>query len=299
MALGVSRLDSPGPHPVCLIFGGYGLLGRYLYDEMKNSTAFVPAAVSKSVVDIRDQDAVKKHLDVVKPTLVINCAAVTNVDLCEREPDLAMSINGHAAGAIARACHTRNISMIQVSSDYVFDGTKDGLYLPSDTPRPISVYGESKLLGEQLVLEAGPRTKVARTSWLYGLDGKNIGSRIPEMLLKRQPLACVTDMRSCPTYARYVATCLRLMYGKETRLWQFACEGPATWYDFAKHAAAYLGIENPKLRAISHAELNWPARRPANGAMQSMHAELHITVPPWQYALQEYIEEYLGTPKVA
>src|SRR5215831_11512575 len=183
-----------------LITGAGGLLGRAATVHFSGQSWNV-TAVTKADLDIGSKAAVLAAFDRIKPVLVINCAAATDVDRCEREPEWAFKANQEGPLNLARACLNTGAALVQVSTDYVFDGEKGGFYTQDDRPNPLSVYAKSKLAGESAVAAELDRACIVRSSWIFGKGGKNFGSRVVDLARSGAKLKGVIDQYSIPTYA--------------------------------------------------------------------------------------------------
>lgn len=211
-------------------------------------------------------------LEAEKPALVLNTAAYTAVDRAESEAEAATALNTALPRALAEACGALDIPLVHVSTDYVFDGEKRSPYLETDSPNPLSVYGATKLAGDQAIERAAPRRwAILRTSWVVS----GIGETFPVKLLRRakagEPLRVVDDQWGCPTAASDLAramqkVALRLMEDEIAGVFNFRGASEMSWHGFADRllgAAAEMGLPRPSLQAIKSADLNAPARRPA------------------------------------
>jgi dTDP-4-dehydrorhamnose reductase len=235
-------------------------------------------------------------------SLVFHCAAFTNVDSAEKEVDEAYKGNALANGRIAAACREAGIPLVTVSTDYVFDGTKKGAYLEFDQPNPQGVYGKSKLWGEQLAFQSGARVAVVRTSWLFGVGGKNFvktmkhlfsGSTTPEGVVK-----VVDDQHGSPTYTVDLAEALAtigkgLIAGKPYEcIWHVTNSGVCTWFEFAQ-AIAELTDAKTIIEPTTTEAFGRPAPRPKNSVLQNLRWRLE-GLPPrrhWREALQAYLAQ--------
>jgi dTDP-4-dehydrorhamnose reductase len=260
---------------VILLFGGDGQLGR----EMVRASAAraVPlVALSRAQADITDRaavgDAIKRH----DPSLVVNTASYTKVDLAETEADAAHQANAVGPGILAAACARAGVPLIHISTDYVFDGDKPGPYVEGDKIAPINVYGKSKADGEQAVRDAALLHVIIRTSWIYGEFGQNFLKTMIQLAATRDELRIVADQRGCPTstpdLANAILTIAPQLLGAKG-IWgtyHFAGSGATTWHGFASRivaAQAPLTGRAPCVTAITTAEFPRPARRPANSEL--------------------------------
>lgn len=241
-------------------------------------------------LDIADSSAVDATLADHRPDAVINCAAFTDVDGAEgNEPD-AMRINDEGAGLLAAAAQTVGAKIVHPSSDYVFDGSAGRPYVESDMPAALSAYGRSKQAGETSVAVSNPRHFIVRSSWLYGLGGKNfvetmlrIGGEQPEVLV-------VTDQVGSPTYTRHLGEALVILAESEDfGIHHIAGAGQCSWYEFAQEIFDQAGVEC-KVMAATTEMLARPAPRPPYSALGTERAE-PIALPPWRKGLVEYLAE--------
>ena len=251
-------------------------------------------APSHSELDITNEAQVQRAFADFRPRFVINCASTGDVDRCEREPEWAFSVNELGPRLLTRACEQTGAQMVHTSTDYVFDGTKQGFYTQEDEPRPQSVYGQSKLAGEIAVREEAERFYIVRTSWLFGVGGKNFGSRIFEYASKNPRLKGVMDQTSIPTYAPDLARRIKeIIELGEHGLYHGTNGGVGTWYEFAKLAFELAGINDVEIEPVSRADLKQLAPRPENSAMKCLLSEKVGLAPlrHWRDTLPEFVRE--------
>jgi dTDP-4-dehydrorhamnose reductase len=251
-------------------------------------------APSHSELDITNEGEVQRAFDDFKPDLVINCASTGDVDRCEREPEWAFSVNELGPRLLARACRRLGAEMVHTSTDYVFDGTKQGFYTQEDEPRPQSVYGQSKLAGELAVRQEAATFYIIRTSWLFGVGGKNFGSRVFEYASKNPRLKGVVDQTSIPTYAPDLARRIKEIVDLRAHgLYHGTNSGVGTWYEFAKLAFEIAGINDVEIEPVSRAALKQLAPRPGNSAMRCLVSEKLGLAPlrHWRDTLPEFVRE--------
>jgi dTDP-4-dehydrorhamnose reductase len=276
-----------------MITGAGGLLGRAMQARLTESGWRV-FAFSRAELDITNENHVRRAVEAAAPNVLINCAATADVDRCELEPDWAYSINEKGPRFLARACREVGADIVHVSTDYVFDGSKEGFYTQEDEPRPISVYGSSKLAGELAVRGEAERFYVVRTSWLFGCGGKNFGSRVIEYARKGMHLKAVTDQTSIPTYAPDLAARIEEIIELSAHgLYQITSTGRATWFDFARRALDLAGMADMQLEPVTRADLNQRAPRPHNSAMRCLVTE-RLGLEPmrhWRDALVEFVPQ--------
>jgi dTDP-4-dehydrorhamnose reductase len=244
--------------------------------------------------DIRDARAISGVLRTRHPEMVIHLAAYTNVDECEANPRIAEETNSIGTRNIAAACGEVDAAMLYVSTDYVFDGTKRGAYLEDDPPNPVSVYGRSKLMGEEHVRAILKRYFIARTSWLYGPNGKNFVTTILKVAHQQKVLKVVNDQHGSPTYTRHLS--LKITELAETRaygVYHTTGSGTCSWFEFARAILDLCPVEGVQVLPISSNESGRAARRPSNSvlenrALKQAHLEL---MPHWKMALTQYLDE--------
>jgi dTDP-4-dehydrorhamnose reductase len=266
---------------VILIFGAGGQLGQEL-QRSAAAKALPYRALSHAEVDIADAAAVSRVLNETRPSLVVNAAAYTRVDLAEKETEAARLGNEIGPGVIAVACATREAPLIHISTDYVFDGAKSGPYVESDPLAPLGVYGRTKAAGEAAVRKAMKRHIILRTSWVYGEFGNNFLKTMLRLARERDELRVVADQLGCPTSTRDIAEAiLRIapslegdadLYG----VYHFSGTGATSWHGFATRiieAQAEVTGRRPQVVAIATADYPTPARRPANSVFDCSRFE--------------------------
>jgi len=254
-----------------LITGARGQLGRDLTDVASSSGDEV-VAVDVDALDITKRESVHDALVELRPDVVVNCAAMTAVDACEDRADEAMSVNGHAVRWIAEACDAIGARLVQISTDYVFDGTKVGPYVESDEPNPQSVYGHTKLVGEQAALDLGDAGLVVRTSWVCGLHGSNMVKTVLRLLDESRPMAFVDDQIGHPTFAADLAKMVHtLAIDSRSGIFHVTNEGAVSWYEFVREIVQRSGHDPSVVKPIRTSDLQppRPARRPANSVLEN------------------------------
>jgi dTDP-4-dehydrorhamnose reductase len=277
---------------VILIFGGGGQLGQEL-QRMAALTSIPHAALSRGDVDISDVASVTRAMNAAQPTLVVNAAAYTKVDLAEKEPEAARLANEIGPGVIAAACAAARTPLIHISTDYVFDGSKDGSYVETDRIAPLGVYGATKAAGEEAVRNCLAQHVILRTSWVYGAFGGNFLKTMLRLARERDELRVVADQRGCPTStgdiagaSLHIAPRLRSeVYG----LYHFTGAGTASWHDFASRivdAQAPFTGRRPKVAPIATADYPTPARRPANSVFDCGKFERTFDLAPRPWTIE-------------
>jgi dTDP-4-dehydrorhamnose reductase len=278
-----------------LITGAAGQLGRALIQDGQ-ARGWEVVATDLPELDITDARAVAGTLAQHRPEVVINAAAATRVDDLESDQLLAMRVNGLGPRNLAVACRRQGLKLLQVSSDYVFDGAKGAPYEEWDRPNPLSIYGLSKLLGEELVRQQCADHFIVRTAWLYGLPGPNFVTAIlargrshPE-----QALRVVNDQRGTPTSTLALAPQLLALAETEAfGTYHATCLGETTWYEFARLILKTACLE-VQVTPCSTAEYPLPAPRPANSVLANRLLQISglDLMPPWQVAFQQFWDAY-------
>jgi dTDP-4-dehydrorhamnose reductase len=277
-----------------LVTGNRGQLGTAL--EALLGAAGVEVEGVDLEVDIADADAVRAKLAARRWGGVLNAAAFTQVDRCEREPEAAARGNTEGPAILAHACRDAGIALAHVSTDYVFDGQGTRPYREDDLASPRSSYGRTKLAGERAVLEASPDFLIVRTSWVFG-RGRNFIAAILDQAAKRRsgevsgPLRVVDDQRGRPTYAADLAAGIwRLVEVGAHGLYHVANEGVATWWELARFCLDEAGCRDLEIEKISTAELRVDAPRPAWSVLDTQKAGSQgVVLRRWEEAVREFL----------
>lgn len=292
------------------VFGAEGQIARSLREAAARHRGIVIGHSGRTDVDILRADQVEKALDEFAPGIVVNPAAYTAVDKAEAEPELAFAINRDGAAIVAAAAKRRGVPVIHLSTDYVFDGRKDGSYVESDPVDPQGVYGRSKLAGEHAVAQASDCHVILRTSWIYAAFGNNFVRTMIRLADGGKPLRVVDDQTGCPTYAPDVADAiLTIAHRIESAGWRrrFAgvthLAGPdaVTWCQFARmivDAAPKIGGGRAVVEAISTADYPTAARRPRNSRLccDRLAGIFDVRLPPLQLSLANCLTRLFETP---
>ena len=265
-----------------LVTGAKGMLGQDLCPILEDEGY----EVIETDIDSLDITDIKNVEDVLKsnmPDYVIHCAAYTNVDKAEEDTQTAEKINVQGSKNIAKICKKLNITLVYISTDYVFDGTKKGKYLPSDKPNPMSVYGKTKLGGEKAVMEC-EKYYITRTSWLYGHHGKNFVETM--ISLKDKDLKVVDDQIGCPTWTVELSKGIVKLIEEQAPygIYHVCGSGHTSWYGFAKKIFELCNLK-VNLSPCTTEEFPRPAKRPKNSIMEN-----NKICRSWETALKEYIE---------
>jgi len=275
-----------------LVTGAGGMLGTDVVAECQRRGHQV-MALGHAELDITSGPAVKEALEDHPPEVVINCAAYTNVDGAEENSNLAMAVNALGVRNLALACRAVKATLMQVSTDYVFDGSRSGPWRVYDHRSPINAYGESKYLGERFLETAGGRYFVVRTSWLFGHNGPNFIETMLRLAHAGQSMTVVTDQRGCPTYTVDLATALLdLAETQACGLYHVTNRGATTWYEFAQAIFDCAGLK-VDLSPTDSNQYKRPARRPANSVLDPfpLAETIGYLLPPWQDALKRYLAQ--------
>lgn len=253
-------------------------------------------AVDVDELDITDMAAVGAFLQKERPDVLINCAAMTNVNGCESSQDVAMKVNAIGARNLARSCEQIGCKLVHVSTDYVFAGDGDRPYVEWDICNPQSVYGTSKLLGEQYVRDFCTRYFIVRTAWLYGYVGGNFVKTISKLARERGEVTVVSDQRGNPTNAVDLAYHLvRLATTEEYGVYHCTGTGECSWYDFACEIIQLFGID-AKVKPCTTEEYPTPAKRPSYSSLDNMMLRCTIgdEMRDWKDALKAFVQHYEG-----
>jgi len=273
-----------------VVLGGAGMLGRALVPALEDAGWKVRA------YDIEDADitiASEIH-DLVAASgadAVVHAAAMTDVDGCEKDPDLAYRINAIGTRNVAAACRDLGADLLYVSTDFVFDGEKRSPYLEDDPVAPLCVYGRSKEWGERFVRELTNRHFIVRTQWLFGPGGKNFVDTMRRVFAERDQVRVVADQIGCPTSTRDLSAAItRILDHGGHGTYHASCTGETTWFGLAEAVARAVGFGG-RLEPTTAAEWNAPAPRPEYSVMRNFHLELTIGDPfrPWEDAVAEYL----------
>lgn len=249
-----------------LLTGAGGQLGRELGATLGHHEV---VAVEHADLDIADPDAVAGLVTASRPAVIVNAAAWTAVDDCEADPDRATRVNGTAVAHLVEAAEAVDARVVQISTDYVFDGTLDRPYRETDPPSPVSAYGRSKLLGEQATR---PQDTVARTSWVCGRHGPNMVKTILRLAESHPTLRFVDDQVGNPTFADDLATMVTgLVDDERPGLFHVTNQGAVSWFEFAREVLEAAGFDPERVEPIATADLQppRPAPRPANSVLEN------------------------------
>jgi dTDP-4-dehydrorhamnose reductase len=277
-----------------LVTGAAGMVGRAVCDVCRASGDTV-LAYDHSGLDIANAGDVLRTLHHGNPDVVINCAAWTDVDGCEHDRDRAFAANAHGPENLANASHEMNSAFVTISTDYVFDGTKEGFYTEMDQPNPQSVYGLSKLEGERLAKRAYPATIVVRSGFIFGPGGTNFLSTIVERARRGEKIRAIRDAYGTPTYSHDLALRLReLAQLNHPGIFHVANAGEGVSYEqFAREAIVFSGSVGVEVEGIQTDSLKRPAPRPRNSRLRSLKSGAVglLPLPDWRDSLKDFVRE--------
>jgi dTDP-4-dehydrorhamnose reductase len=260
------------------------MLGQDLVPILKNAGHDVLETDIHNL-DITQKDSINEYVLANKPELIIHAAAYTAVDKAEIEVEKVFLVNQTGTENIALVSGNFDIPILYISTDYVFDGTKNSPYFPDDETNPINVYGFSKLMGEDTIKELNNKYYIVRTSWLYGHKGKNFVETIINLARTKHELRVVADQIGCPTWTVDLSEAiLKLIKTKEYRVYHVCGSGSTSWHGFASKVLEYMNINIPVISVTSE-EFLTPAKRPKYSIMDNANI-----CPDWQDSLKKYIE---------
>ncbi|KQW96426.1 dTDP-4-dehydrorhamnose reductase [Massilia sp. Root418] len=283
-----------------LLTGSSGQVGYELERSLQGLGQVV--AVDRSRMDLADLDQVRAVIRAVQPGLIVNPAAYTAVDKAESEPALAFRINAEAPGVMAEEAKKLGASLVHYSTDYVFPGDDPAPRVEGDATGPINVYGASKLAGEQAIAAAGIPHLIFRTSWVYGMRGKNFLLTMLKLAREREELRIVADQHGAPTWSRTIADATALMlassmaqpragdaprpawWDEHSGIYHLSSQGQTTWFEFTQAIIEQAGIAC-RLQPITSAEYPVPARRPQYSVLSSQRLQQFCQLPHWRDAL--------------
>lgn len=269
-----------------LVTGAKGMLGNDLCLMLKNR-GFKVFEADIHNMDITDLKSVKAVINKEKPSYIVHAAAYTDVDRAESDKDKAMLINKTGSENISKVSSYLEIPVFLISTDYVFDGTKDSPYQPKDKTCPVNFYGKTKLEGEHKIKENNPLCYIFRTSWLYGLHGKNFVKTMINLAEKNGEIRVVDDQKGCPTWTIELAKVIIsfIENPREYGIYHVCGSGNTSWYGFAKKIMECMNTDK-KVIPVSSEEFPRPAKRPAYSVMDNKGL-----CPDWQKSLEEYISK--------
>ncbi len=279
-----------------VVTGCNGQLGRALSKELASDGTYEYVGTDVDVLDITDAEAVLKYMQDIKPYAVVNCAAYTNVDGCEKNEETAMKINALGPRNLACAASETGAKFVHISTDYVFPGDGKRPYRETDEPAPVSAYGRTKLAGERFTRDFSDKWFILRTAWLYG-DGKNFVRTMLSIAENHDRVSVVDDQLGNPTSAAELARAIhRLLPAREYGIYHATCEGICSWADFTEEIFRLSGLKT-EVERISSEEYKrrFPesASRPAYSALDNymFRVGTDIRFADWHDAIREYLKE--------
>jgi dTDP-4-dehydrorhamnose reductase len=280
-----------------LIIGENGQVSRALQSRLADMGELIVRGSGQ--LDLSRPDSLRAPIVALKPDLIVNAAAHTAVDLAETEPERAFTINATAPGILAQAAVELGIPLIHYSTDYVFDGLKPAPYTEDDAPNPVSVYGRSKLAGEDAIRQADGQHLILRTSWVYSAEGRNFLLTMQRLLQEKPQMRVVADQIGAPTWAGTIADSTAQLIehwqAGQPGAWgtyHLTARGETSWFGFAQAIAESL-LEQSKpcavLEPIPSSAYPTPAQRPLNSRLDCtrLHREWGVSQPDWRSALQQ------------
>ena len=281
-----------------LVTGCHGQVGQAISQHLHNLGEIHAEihALGRDQLDLTDLLAIRQVMQNLRPDMVINAAAYTAVDQAESEEALAMRINAEAPGILAEEAKKIGASLIHYSTDYVFDGSKQGAWSEDDAVSPLSAYGRSKLAGEQAIAAVGIPHLILRTSWVYGLHGKNFLLTMLRLAQSRESLSIVDDQIGAPTWSHTIAEATARIVKQcptaeqitdQSGTYHLCATGHTSWYGFAQAIFSHPAVQKrPALQPITTAQYPTPACRPANSVMSTEKFRQRFgELPSWQDAL--------------
>ena len=280
-----------------LITGANGQLGNEMRVLSAENPEYTYFFTDVAELDICNEQAILDFVKANQINVIVNCAAYTAVDKAEESVELCTKLNADAVGYLAKAAEANGAEFIQVSTDYVFDGTAHTPYQETEPTCPNSVYGHTKLAGEQNALTLCTRSMVIRTAWLYSTFGNNFVKTMIRLGKERDSLGVIFDQIGTPTYARDLARAIfaAIRQGVVPGIYHFSNEGVCSWYDFTKAIHRLAGITTCQVKPLHTKEYPTPAKRPHYSVLDKskIKATFGIEVPYWEESLQEFIYQMI------
>jgi len=284
-----------------LLLGQHGQVSQELQRTLQGASELT--ILGREQLDLTQPELIRQHVQNLRPELIINAAAHTAVDQAESEPELAFAINATAPGILAEAAAELSVPLIHYSTDYVFDGNHAEPYRENDATNPLSVYGGSKLAGEQAIQAVGGMHLILRTSWVYSQHGKNFLLTMQRLLQERESLSVVDDQIGAPTWAGTIAqvtaqliTQWRSGHPGPWGVYHLTAQGETSWFGFARAIAAHLhsqGKTVATLHPIPSSAYPTPAQRPLNSRLDCsrLQQDWQVQLPTWQAALEQCLAD--------
>ncbi|OGP65161.1 MAG: dTDP-4-dehydrorhamnose reductase [Deltaproteobacteria bacterium RBG_13_47_9] len=278
-----------------LVIGAKGMLGRDLIEVLQSSFCHDEViGWDLEEIDIREGQETIEKVEGLRPEIVIDVAAYTDVDGCEGDAERAFSVNAEGVRHIALGALRSHAKVVYLSTDYVFDGQKREPYLEHDPPHPINIYGRSKLKGEQYIQELVREALIVRTQWLYGRHGKNFVTSVLRQAREKGTLSIVHDQIGSPTYTTDLSKAITVLIQRDAfGIFHVTNSDPCTWYTFGQTVLNLSGMAGVKMIPISSKELGRPAVRPSYSVLntQKFIRETGMSLRPWSEALKDYFSQ--------
>lgn len=283
-----------------LLFGKDGQVGFELQRSLAPLGEVI--ALNRQQLDLRDLTAIRNSIQRHRPDWIVNAAAYTAVDKAETEAELAMQINALAPEVMAAAAQKIGCGLLHYSTDYVFDGSKSSPWLETDITAPLSVYGQTKLIGEEAIQASGCLHLIIRTSWVYDARGQNFLNTMLRLAQSKTSLNIVDDQIGAPTWSRHIADAsghlLRMATPADNGVYHLTAAGETSWFGFAKAIftlAAQAGHQVPSVSPIPTSVYPTPAVRPANSLLngQKLYQNFGLRLPDWQQSLSLVMQQKL------
>lgn len=284
-----------------MVIGAKGMLGKDLVEILRSSSR-VDQRLDWEVfgwdieeIDIQEEKNTVTKIESLQPDMVINIAAYTNVDGCESHDEKAFAINAEGMRHVALGALRCRAKVVYLSTDYIFDGKKREPYLEDDPPHPLSVYGRSKLRGEQYVQEMVEDALIVRTQWLYGKYGNNFVASVLRQAREKEVLSIVNDQVGSPTHTIDLSRAISVLIQCDARgVFHVANSDLCTWFAFGQEILKLSGMEGVRIVPISSEELGRPATRPLYSVLntEKLKRETGMTLRPWSEALKEYLLDW-------
>jgi dTDP-4-dehydrorhamnose reductase len=283
--------------PVILVTGSNGQLGKELQQLASSYPAYRFVFASREDLKLHHFGLVENFFVGLNPQYCINCAAYTAVDRAESEQDMAMLVNGEAVGNLAAVCKKFNTKLIHISTDYVFDGESETPYQPDDATGPVSMYGISKLKGEELCMRENADAIIIRTAWVYSEFGNNFVKTMMRLMNERPEIKVVNDQVGAPTYAADLAkACLDVIASNkwQSGMYHYSNSGKISWYDFAVAIKEMIGSDCI-VHPIPTTDYPTPAKRPKFSLLdtEKIKTVFGVQIPEWRESLQKCVRRIL------
>ena len=279
---------------VAVVLGARGTLGSALVDLLPRSGFRLAAAPSHAECDIRDASSVRAACAGVRPDVIFNAAAYTDVDRAEQEPEVAHAANALGPENIGRVAVELGAAVVHYSTDFVFDGELERPYVETDPPSPLGAYARTKVEGDQRLAAANPRHFILRVGCLYGQGGRNFPSTIVRRLKAGEQIRADDERRASPTWVREVAAVSAALARTEHHgVFHATAQGETTWAEFARQCAALLGLSQDRVHGVPTASLTLKAQRPRRAILDNAHLRrLGLDgFSPWERALAAFVSE--------